>query len=76
VNSISSTPTLLIAPSSTNIVTYSFPEITVNDTTAAIPPLNFNMQAGKKYNLILTFDVPCRKNSVYLENISDVNYDA
>lgn len=68
VKTISSYSNLLIGPSSTNIVTYSFPAITINDTTAAITPLYLNMQAGKKYNLILTFDVPCKIEEFYFNN--------
>lgn len=68
VKTIASHSNLLIGPSSNNIVTYSFPEITINDTTASIPPLPLNLQIGKKYNLILTFDVPCRIEEFYFNN--------
>lgn len=74
VATISSEPNLLIAPSSTDVVTYSFASITINNTTASIPLMNLNMQAGKKYNLILTFDVPCRTNNFILTNYENDEY--
>ena len=62
---------LLIAATS-NTVTYNFPSIKVNDAIGVIPATAFNMQAGKKYNLIITLDVPCaRNNSPVTFNISN-----
>lgn len=73
VASIKSTPNLLIANNSTNVVTYNFPSIKVNDITGTIPATTLNMQAGKKYNLILTLDVPCISNAPIPFNVNDGN---
>lgn len=68
VTTIQSNPNLLIAGNSNNIVTYTFPSIKVNNIIGTIPATTFNMQAGKKYNLIITLDVPCKTNSFTLTN--------
>jgi hypothetical protein len=68
VTSVKSNPNLLIAANSTNTVTYSFPSIKVNDAIGVIPATSFNLQAGKKYNLIITLDVPCSVNTMALTN--------
>ncbi|MCA5006604.1 fimbrillin family protein [Sphingobacterium bovistauri] len=63
VTSIQSSSNLLIADDSNNVVTYTFPSIKVNDIIGTIPATSFSMQAGKKYNLIITLDVPCVLNN-------------
>lgn len=68
VKSIKSTPNLLIAPNSTNEVKYSLPSIKVNDIIGTIPATSLNMQAGKKYNLVVTLDVPCSVPSFTMTN--------
>ncbi|MCA5006606.1 fimbrillin family protein [Sphingobacterium bovistauri] len=70
-SSIISTPNLLIAPNATNVVTYSFPSIKINNVIGKIPVTSFNMQAGKKYNLIITLDVPCSVSSFLISNRTD-----
>ena len=58
----SSTSNLLIAPSSTSTTTISIGNIAVNGISHSIPATGFQMKAGKKYDLVLKFDVPCLKN--------------
>lgn len=61
---INSNPNILIAPNSSNQVKYTIPNLTVNDITYnQIQDIDLTIRPGKKYNLVLTLDVPCVKNN-------------
>ena len=67
---INSTPNLIIAPNTDAAVKFQIPNLTVNGISHVIPATSFNMKAGKKYNLVLTLDVPCYVNNTFSINNS------
>ena len=61
VSSITSTPTLVINPT-TSSGTYEIGSITVNNSTNSVVLQNVKINPGYKYNLNLNFKIPCTQN--------------